>query len=95
MQTRPLRLADGKTFRIGEGMSLQVRAEFFNPLNRTHMNDPPAISPARTQRRNVQDVPTSGFGRLDAGSVASSPRNGKLIARYRFRPDIVSHRSIK
>ena len=74
----------GRIFRIREGVSPQVRPEFFKPFNRTHVNDAPAANPAQTQTRNAHDVPTSGFGRVDAASVASSPRHGKLLTRFQF-----------
>lgn len=46
-------------------------------------------------RPDVLLLARAGFGRIDAGSVASSPRNGQLVARFQFWPDIVSHRSIQ
>jgi hypothetical protein len=84
-QRRPdEQLTIGRIFRIKEGVSLQVRAEFFNALNRTYMNDPAAGNPLQTQSRNAQGVPISGFGRIDTGSVINPPRNGQLVARLQW-----------
>lgn len=77
-------LSFGRTFRIREGMSLQVRAEFFNVFNRTFMAQPNASNPLQTQTSNLQGVPISGFGRIDATAVSASPRSGQIVARFRF-----------
>jgi hypothetical protein len=37
-----------------------------------------------TQTRNAQGVPTAGFGRIDATSIAVPPRSGQLVARFQF-----------
>jgi hypothetical protein len=60
---------------------LSVRAEFFNALNRTQMNDPSATNPMQTQTRNAQGVPTAGFGRIDTGSTFGPQRSGQIVAR--------------
>jgi hypothetical protein len=73
----------GRSFRIREGMSLQVRAEFFNVFNRINMPAPTATNPQATQTVNSLGVPTAGFGRIDA-TTATAPRNGQLVARFQF-----------
>jgi hypothetical protein len=77
-------LSLGKIFRIRERMSLQVRAEFFNVFNRTYLANPDTSNPLLTQTRNAQGVPTAGFGRIDATSIAVPPRSGQLVARFQF-----------
>jgi len=84
-QRRPdEQLSFGRVFRIREGMSFQLRAEFFNAFNRVYLNDPSAANPLQTQTRNAQGVPTAGFGRIDTGSLISQPRNGQIVARLQF-----------
>jgi hypothetical protein len=76
-------LSLGRTFRIREGMSFQVRAEFFNVFNRTYMNDLVATNPLQTPTRS-NGVLTGGFGYINPGSLNSQPRNGQLVARFQF-----------
>jgi len=84
-QRRPdEQLSFGRVFRIREGMSFQLRAEFFNAFNRLYMNDPSAANPLQAQTRNAQGVPTAGFGRIDTGSLISQPRNGQIVALLQF-----------
>lgn len=84
-QRRPdEQLSFGRVFRVREGMSFQLRAEFFNAFNRIYMNDPNAVNPLQTQTRNAAGVPTAGFGRIDTGSLVSQPRNGQIVARFQF-----------
>ena len=77
-------LSLGRMFRIREGMTLQVRAEFFNPFNRTYMNDPVATNPLQTPTHNSQGLLTGGFGYINPGSLQNQPRNGQLVARFQF-----------
>ncbi len=77
----------GRTFRIREKMSLQIRAEFFNIFNRVYWANPSTTAPTQPQARNGAGVPTSGWGYINATSAASSPyypRNGQLVARFTF-----------
>jgi hypothetical protein len=84
-QRRPNeQLSLGRIFRIREGMSFQIRAEFFNPFNRTYMNDPVASNPLVTPTHNSSGALTSGFGYINAGSLNSQPRNGQIVARFQF-----------
>jgi hypothetical protein len=59
---------------------LQVRAEFFNVFNRIVMRQPSAGKPLQTQTRNGAEIPTAGFGRIDASTV-SGQRKGQIAAR--------------
>ena len=74
----------GRIFHIRERMALQVRAEFFNIFNRTYVNAPTSGNSLAAQVRNSQGVPTSGFGYVNSGSVAVSPRTGQLVARLQW-----------
>ena len=73
----------GRSFRLREGMSLEIRAEFFNVFNRTEVNNPTATNALATQLvKNGQT--SSGFGYINNGSVAFGPRSGQIIAQFRF-----------
>ena len=92
-------LAVGRRFRIRERMSLSLRAEFQNILNRTYMNNPTVsgtgISP---QTAPVCKLPNgsngacsqpglqivSGFGSIDTSTVPYQPRSGQLVAQFEF-----------
>lgn len=74
----------GRMFRIKERMSLTIRAEFTNVFNRTEMNNPTSTNVLATQTRNAAGQATAGFGWINTTSVAFQPRQGDLIARFRF-----------
>jgi len=65
-------------------MSLEVRGEFFNIFNRTEWNNPDSTNALAPQVRNSAGVPTSGFGRVNPGSVFATPRTGQLVGRFQF-----------
>jgi hypothetical protein len=71
----------GRIFKIREKMSFQLRAEFFNIFNRTFLNNPSSGNSQAIQVRNSAGVPTSGFGFISSGSVASANRTGQLVGR--------------
>jgi hypothetical protein len=64
----------GRTFRIREGMTFNVRAEFTNIFNRTEMGNPTATNAQAAQSVSAAGVTTSGFGWISPASVASPPR---------------------
>jgi len=92
-------LGFGRQFRIREGMSLNLRAEFTNIFNRTYLNNPTisgvGISP---QAAPVCKLPSgtngscttpgqqivSGFGSIGTSTVQYPPRTGQLVAQFRF-----------
>ncbi|HEY7335423.1 MAG TPA: TonB-dependent receptor [Bryobacteraceae bacterium] len=92
-------LAFGRQFRIREGMSLNIRAEFTNIFNRTYLNNPTisgvGISP---QAAPVCKLPSgsngacstpglqivSGFGSINQSTTQYPPRTGQLVAQFRF-----------
>ncbi|MCU1325390.1 MAG: hypothetical protein JWN34_760, partial [Bryobacterales bacterium] len=81
-QRRPQEQASiGRIFRLREKVSFQIRAEFFNILNRTYLGNPSATNPTATQQRNAQGVPTAGYGFINAISLQANPRNGQIVGR--------------
>jgi hypothetical protein len=88
-QRRPVEnLNLGRTFRIREGMTFNVRAEFTNAFNRTEIGNPTSTNAAATQTRQVASDPTSkptaGFGFINSSAVASPSRAGTIIGRFQF-----------
>ena len=71
-------------FRVKERYVISFRAEFFNVLNRTYLNNPDSGNPAATTQINSAGVVTAGFGRINPASVANPPRNGQVVARFQF-----------
>lgn len=89
MQRRPVENFNlGRTFRIRENMTFNVRAEFTNVFNRTEMGNPTSTNAASTQLRQVTSDATSkpiaGFGLISASSVAAPARAGTIIGRFQF-----------
>jgi hypothetical protein len=74
----------GRTFRIKERASLQVRADFTNIFNRTEPNNPTSTNALASQTRNLAGQTTAGFGYINVGTVFSAPRQGTLVARFSF-----------
>ncbi len=76
----------GRTFKIRESMSLNVRAEFFNVFNRVALGTPTSSNPLATTSVNNATGAISGFGYYSIGSAsnAGTPRVGLLVARFRF-----------
>ena len=84
-QRRPdEQLSIGRSFRINDQQRFEVRAEFFNAFNRIQLNNPDAANPLQTQQTNAQGVPTSGYGRINTGTVYGPPRSGQIVTRYQL-----------
>jgi hypothetical protein len=83
-QRRPSEnMAFGRTFRVKERATLNVRLEFNNIFNRTYMVNPVSANAQATQ--TVTNGKTSaGFGWINTASVLNPPRNGTLVARFQF-----------
>jgi hypothetical protein len=74
----------GRTFRIRERMSLNVRGEFSNIFNRTEVVNPTATNALLTQQRNAAGQTTGGFGYINTLNTFSLPRQGTIVARFTF-----------
>ncbi|MCU1327524.1 MAG: hypothetical protein JWN34_2894, partial [Bryobacterales bacterium] len=77
-------LSLGRNFRVKEIMAVEVQAMFFNVLNRTYLNNPDSTNAKATLQRNANGTTLSGFGRINNGTTALSPREGVLSLRIRF-----------
>jgi hypothetical protein len=66
----------GRRFRMGERVSLMVRAEFTNIFNRTGVNTPSANNAFSTQTRDsVTGFTSGGFGYISSAAVGGSNTN--------------------
>ena len=84
----------GRTFRIHEKVTLNVRAEFFNVFNRVMLGNgtlPGSLTinsgnPLATTNVNNATGAINGFGYYNVGSTSNfgNQRNGQLVARIRF-----------
>jgi hypothetical protein len=74
----------GRIFRVGEGKSIQFRAEAFNAFNRVYLNSPTSGNPAASVTRNARGELTGGFGFINPASVAQPARNAQLLLRVQF-----------
>ncbi|MBV9505701.1 MAG: TonB-dependent receptor [Acidobacteriia bacterium] len=84
-ERRPVEnLGLGRIFRIREGVTLNIRAEFTNVLNRTETANPTSTNVLATQTRNGAGQATAGFGWINTATLAAAPRQGDIIARFRF-----------
>jgi len=89
-------LGIGRIFPVREGMSVEVRIEFFNILNRIQMADPTASNAMASTKRNTAGQLIGGFGWINSQSVGNqqggdnptglggNPRQGQFLARLRF-----------
>jgi hypothetical protein len=78
----------GRTWRMRERMSLNLRVEFSNFLNRTYLNNPAATNPTTPVTRNQAGLLTGGFGYITTAFSSTNqlaqPRNGVIVARFTF-----------
>jgi hypothetical protein len=79
------RLSIGRIFRLKEGITLNIRADFDNIFNRMVLPDSLLTSTGATatQNWNPSGSTSSGFGRYNATS-ANSQRRGLIVARFQF-----------
>jgi hypothetical protein len=73
----------GRTFRLAEKASLNIRIEMNNAFNRIRVPNPTSTNALATQVKNNAGKPTTGFGYINTGS-ASGARTGQLVARIQF-----------
>lgn len=76
-------LSFGRTFRVHEGMTLQVRGEFFNAFNRTVYATPASGNPFASTTRDASGNLTGGYGYINPLS-SGTPRNGQVVFRFQF-----------
>ncbi len=78
----------GRTWRFKEKMSLNLRVEFSNFLNRTYLNNVTATNPTTPVTRNSAGLLTGGFGYISTAFSSTTqlaqPRNGIIVARFIF-----------
>ncbi|MCU1340053.1 MAG: hypothetical protein JWO19_5634 [Bryobacterales bacterium] len=78
----------GRLFRITERTSLSIRAEFTNTFNRTLLPGPTSTNALATQTRVNNADPnskaTGGFGFINTTTGVGTPRQGQIVARFRF-----------
>ncbi len=77
------RLSLGRIFRIKEGVTLEVRADFDNIFNRTVLSAPSSAS-VTTQAWNSAGMTTGGFGDISTVSGSTTQRSGIIVGRLRF-----------
>jgi hypothetical protein len=73
----------GRLLGIREGMSLEIRMQFFNVFNRTELANPTGTNALQTTSNNGGNL-QSGFGYINPTSLFSPPRQGQLTATFRF-----------
>jgi hypothetical protein len=83
----------GRVFRIREGMTLQVRAEFQNIFNRTFYSLPAVgcgffgctSTNTPTANNNPGGALSAGYGFINTfNGAGTQPRSGQLVARFQF-----------
>ena len=68
-----------------EGMSFQIRAEFFNAFNRLQLATPSSNNSDAGTTKDNQGRLTGGFGFINpVGTGNALPRNGQLVARFQW-----------
>ncbi len=78
----------GRTFRIKERATFNVRAEFYNVFNRVFLTPPSAANPQALTTRNQFGQLTGGYGfsNMVPGALGyvETPRSGQIVARFQF-----------
>ncbi|MEO8097095.1 MAG: TonB-dependent receptor [Acidobacteriota bacterium] len=73
----------GRTFRIHEGIQVNVRAEFSNVFNRVRLPQPTSGGSALTPIARTNGIITGGFGSVVPTNVQNQ-RQGTIVARLTF-----------
>ena len=80
----------GRTFKIKEGMSLQIRAEFVNVFNRTEIGNPGTTSPQTKPSTNGLGQYNGGFGvvnlTVSGANTAPSPTLNAVTGQLYTQP---------
>jgi hypothetical protein len=76
-------LSFGRTFKVHEGMTFQVRGEFFNAFNRTVYATPASGNPFASTTRDATGNLTGGYGYINPLN-SGTPRNGQVVFRFQF-----------
>jgi hypothetical protein len=81
----------GRTFRVKERMTFNIRMELTNVFNRAFWSDPTASNANAAQTRLANGNTSAGFGKILTttptafGSVANLlPRQGVVVGRFTF-----------
>src|SRR5262249_6824509 len=75
----------GRRFKMGERVSLLLRAEFTNIFNRTGINPPSVTNPFSTQTTDpVTGFTTGGFGYISTAAVGGGKTNPSAPGTARF-----------
>jgi hypothetical protein len=80
----------GRTWRFKERMSLNLRVEFSNFMNRTYLNNVTSTNPTTplSYANGKSGQLTGGFGWINTAfsstNQAAQPRNGTIVARFSF-----------
>ena len=78
----------GRTFKVKERYTLNVRAEFGNIFNRTFLANPLATNPTLAPSFNARGLLSGGYGYINTAyqptSQLGQPRNGTIVARLTF-----------
>jgi hypothetical protein len=77
------RMSIGRIFRMKEGITLEIRADFDNVFNRTVLGAPSSGS-VTTQTWNAAGMTTGGFGDISTVSGSTTQRSSIIVGRFRF-----------
>jgi hypothetical protein len=78
----------GRTWRIREAMTFNLRIEFYNVFNRAYWGNPSSTNFQLSQTHQPNGNAASGYGFMNTLTPgftgAQVPRNGTLVARFTF-----------
>ena len=86
-ERRPVEnLSLGRTFRVREKATVNLRMEFTDIFNRTQIPNPTFGNAQQTQTRNSAGRATGGFGWINTTPASNPPlpRQGTIVARFQF-----------
>ena len=74
----------GRVIQLRGNVSLEVRVDFYNVLNRLILPLPESTNALAPQSRNSSGAPVSGFGYIATDGGVTGSREGQFLARFRF-----------